>query len=515
MYKLLLVDDERIIREGIVQLVDWASLKIDVEEATNGVEAYNKIKEAVPDIVITDIKMPGMDGLELIEKVKAEFPDVVFVILSGYGEFNFATRAMQHGIKYYLLKPCDEEEITKVLKKVIDEINQKKQKEDFIKNIEENLNRVMPQVKEQFLRDCVMGRLNNEDLDYFKDLLELPAEKMRLLLFHLEGSYNFEKRFALKSLLDYNKRDDYLLSTLIEENILVLQKVIPFDSLFNYLEEIKEEFYGYYGIQFTVAISSDGFFEQLPALYSEAKEYLEYRFYLGEGSIITKNDVVEDDENISGLAASFDYQRLGLLIRSGNVNAVQKEIEKFFSKLKSYKLKIDVVRTLCIELYISVIRQGNPENLNEYMKRIPELQEIDTINKMFDFINSTAKEIAEANYKKTVQKNNRIIQKVLKVIEDNIDDEELSLSKIADKIVYMNVDYLGKLFKKEVGENFSQYLINARIERAKKLLSQDHYSKISDIAHKVGYGNNPQYFGQVFKKITGYTPSEYRKILKS
>jgi len=242
-------------------------------------------------------------------------------------------------------------------------------------------------------------------------------------------------------------------------------------------------------------------------------EYLEYRFYLGEGSIITKNDVLDDE--MPELAINFDYQRLGLLIRSGNVDAVEKEINNFFSRLNRYKSKLDMVRTLCMELYISIIRQGNPQNLSDYMKRIPELQQIDTLSKMFVFISSTAKEIAEANYKKTVQKNSKVIQKVLKVIEYNIADEELSLSKIADKIVYMNVDYLGKLFKKEVGENFSQYLINARIEKAKKLLSQDHYSKISDIAHKVGYGNNPQYFGQVFKKVTGYTPSEYRKILKS
>jgi len=514
LYKLLLVDDERIIREGIVRLIDWNSLEIEVEEAANGVEAYEKIKNAVPDIIITDIKMPGMDGLELITKVKGEFPDVIFVILSGYGEFNFATRAMQYGIKYYLLKPCDEDEITNVLKKVINELKQNKQKQNFIRKMKEDLDRVMPQVKEQFLRDCVMNRLTDEkDIAYFKDLLQLPEGKMRLLLFHLEGSHGFESRFALKNFLDNWGKDQTLLSTIIGENVLVLQKIIPLKSLFQYIEELKKCFYDYYGIHFTVAVSSEGFFEQLPVLYSEVLEYLEYRFYLGEGSIITKDDVVSS-EKISELVANFDYQRLGLLIRSGNVNAVKKEMEEFFYRLNTYKSKLDIVRTLCVELYIFIIRQGNTDNLNEYMKQVVELQTIDTISKMFAFISSIAIEITEANYKRTVQKNSKTIQEVLNAIENNIGDDELSLSKIADQIVYMNVDYLGKLFKKEVGENFSQYLMNARIEKAKQLLSQDDCCKISDVAEKVGYGNNPQYFSQVFKKATGYTPSEYRKMIK-
>lgn len=515
MYKLLLVDDERIIREGILQLVDWDSLEIEVEEAANGVEAYEKIKNTTPDIVITDIKMPGMDGLELIGKVKAEFPDIIFVILSGYGEFNFASRAMQHGVKYYLLKPCDEDEITEVLNKVISEIKHNKQRQNFIKKMNDDLKRLMPQVKEQFLRDCVMNRLNDEkDLAYFRDLLKLPAEKMRLLLFRLEGNHGFEKRFALKNLLDNWEDNHPLLSTVIGEDVLALQKIVPLESLFHYLEDIKKSFYDYYELRFTVAVSSEGFFEQLPALYSEVMEYMEYRFYLGEGSIITKDDV-GDINRPSRLGENFDYQRLGLLIRSGNVDAVLNEIEKFFSELSSDKSKLDMVRTTCIELYISIIRQAKPENLNEYMKRIPKLQDIDTLNKMFLFIRTVAQEIAECNYIQNVEKNNKIIQRVLKVMEDNLSDEKLSLSSIADRIVYMNVDYLGKLFKKEVGENFSQYLINMRMEKAKELLLQDRHSKISDIADKVGYGNNPQYFGQVFKKATGYTPSEYRKILKS
>ncbi|MBM7582214.1 two-component system response regulator YesN [Caldicoprobacter guelmensis] len=513
MYKLLLVDDEQIIREGIIQLVNWDYLGIQVDDAENGIEAYEKIKNTNPDIVITDIKMPGMDGLELIERVKREFPDIIFIILSGYGEFNFASRAMQYGVKYYLLKPCDEDEITQVLCKVLEELKQNKEQQEFIKKMEEDLQKIIPYVKEQFSRDCVMGQLKDEkDVVYFRELLKLPSEKIRLLLFRLDDNNEFEKRFALKNLLDYYGKDYYLLSTIIGENVLLLQKAISLGELFSYLKEIKESFYNYCGISVTVAISSEGFFEQLPDLYNEVMGYLEHRFYLGEDCIITRDDVGNKGQSIQPII-NFDYQYLGLLIRSGNIDAVCKELNTFFTKLNNNKFEPDMVRALCIEFYISIIRQAKPQNLNEYMKQISMLQNIATLDKMFNFIMSVANEITEEYYKENQAKNSQIIKTVLRVIEENISFEDLSLSWIAEKIVYMNVDYLGKLFKKEVGKNFSAYLMEKRVEKAKQLLLEESCCKISDIAKCVGYGNNPQYFGQVFKKITGYTPSEYKKML--
>lgn len=115
MYKLLLVDDEKIIREGILNLIDWNRLGLEVDEARNGLEAYEKICKDQPHIVITDVKMPELNGLELLEKVKLEYPNIIFIILSGFGEFKFARKAMKYGVKHYLLKPTDEKEISPLM----------------------------------------------------------------------------------------------------------------------------------------------------------------------------------------------------------------------------------------------------------------------------------------------------------------------------------------------------------------------------------------------------------------
>lgn len=271
MYKLLLVDDERIIREGIKFMVNWTGLGISIHEAKNGLEAYDVIVNEMPHIVLTDIKMPGLNGLELIEKTKEKFPDIVFVILSGYGEFDFARKAMQYGVKYYLLKPSNENEITDVLIKVIDELREKIEKEKFISSIKSKMEKTMPQVKEQFLRD----------------------------------------------------------------------------------------FYGH-----------------------------------------------------------------------------------------------------------------------------------------------------------NARKNNALIDSILKCINENIHNEQLTLSWIAKEIVYMNEDYLGKLFKKKMNENFCHYVNRVRMEKAKRMMEEIKDCKICEVAEQVGFGSNPQYFAQIFKKYTGYAPTEYKKLFE-
>ena len=136
MYKVLIVDDERIIREGIASSIDWGQYGFSLcGVAENGIDAYNRIKQDAPDVVITDIKMPGMDGLELISKVHEEFPQIIFIILSGYGEFEFANKAMKYGVKYYLLKPCDENEIINILEKITIEKGEKEKKDKFFSDI--------------------------------------------------------------------------------------------------------------------------------------------------------------------------------------------------------------------------------------------------------------------------------------------------------------------------------------------------------------------------------------------
>ncbi|HBR30390.1 MAG TPA: DNA-binding response regulator, partial [Firmicutes bacterium] len=130
MYKVLLVDDEEVIREGMTKIIDWEAIGFRfMGAAQNGIEAYERLMQDPADIVITDLKMPVIDGLELIAKIQEEHPEIVFVVLSGYGEFELAKQAMRYGVKHYLLKPCNEQKIIEVLNEIKDDLLREEAKE--------------------------------------------------------------------------------------------------------------------------------------------------------------------------------------------------------------------------------------------------------------------------------------------------------------------------------------------------------------------------------------------------
>ena len=159
MYKVLLVDDERIILDGISQMVDWQAFGTELTgTAQNGLQAYDLIAAEPPDIVISDIRMPGLDGLGLVAQTYATHPNVKFVLLSGFGEFEYANRAMQYGVKHYLLKPTDETKIADSLKEVTAELDQKRRREAFILDMKRRFEKVIPHVKEQVLREFVTNK---------------------------------------------------------------------------------------------------------------------------------------------------------------------------------------------------------------------------------------------------------------------------------------------------------------------------------------------------------------------
>lgn len=510
MHKFLLVDDEKIIREGISQLVNWKEMGIELIQAKDGLEAYDLTEKEYPEVIITDIKMPGMDGLELIEKVSRKYPNIKFVILSGYGEFNYASRAMQMGVKYYLLKPSDENEITTVAKKVMEEIKSERQKEDIVRKIKRSMANILPQVKEQFLRDCIMGRSYKEGkkLDMLK-LLNLDIGRIRIALMKFNKEVDFERKFVLKGLCENILRENIIFSTIMEDYVLIMTNPMNFKKLMNRIIRVRQIFYNYYGIYFTTAISEEDDFSNISYLYKEVKKYLEYRFYLSEPSIITRRDILQ---GTSYDDTDFNYEQISYTVKSGNFTDAKKLIDDFFEKLKLMKLGIDVTKSYCLELYMSILRQAEPGRINYYIDKIIDFHKIDNINQVYDFILIAASEIARNNYEMNIRRHNKIIDSIIRYVDMNISNENLSLSWLAKEIVYMNVDYLGKLFKKNIGKSFSSYLLSLRIEKAKELIRQYPELKVYEIAERVGYGNNPQYFSQVFKKMTRYTPSEYKRV---
>lgn len=346
MLRLMIADDERILRETISNLINWESLGVKlIGLCQNGLEAYDMILDEYPDIVLTDIKMPGLSGLELIEKITLLDPNIHFIILSGYEDFSYAKKAMRFGIKHYLLKPCNEKLIVESIKDTISDINRK----------------------------------------------YIPASQPA------------------------------------DNHSFLLQRV--------------------------TALAGD-FWNSSPDLQVKALSRLQ--------------TMLSDIYDIDFLRTLISHFLLGNLVSPQKTYGDHKQITELLLNLKTMEDRIGI------------------------------------LDNFYLFLHSFNSSIIN---KQVVYKD--FIEKTMEYVNNNLSNPSLSLKWIAENILYMNVDYVSKQFVKETGLKFSTYLCDLRIARAKNLLLNGGSDKIYEVAEKVGCGNNPQYFTQLFKKNTGLTPSGY------
>lgn len=513
MYKVLLVDDERIILEGISNFINWESYQAAlVGTAKNGVEAYRMIEEKVPDIVITDIKMPGMNGVELVKKVHEKYPDIRFIMLSGFAEFDYAKQAMEYGVKHYLLKPCNENSIIQALTECIEEIEEVQSKDQFILEMKQRIEKMLPYAKEQLLKEFVTkDSYGSKELEYYQQLfhIELQDPLVKLILFQIEELIEYELLFVIKNITENTFNNIILSCTVGQHFLLMIDSSAQTDHLLEQIEQVREQFHQYYQRDITIAISEEGKMVSARQLYQQTLECLQHRFYLGEGSIITQTDITTQPIRENHL--QFDEQKFCLLVKSGRWDDANRELEQFFQQLVQLRLDIQTTKSYVIQLFNGMIRICSPEQMKEYLRVMPELLELDTIHSMHVFFSEIAEEITLQFYEQNRSKHSAIIQKVLEIIENELGNQHLSLNFIANERMFMSPDYLGKLFKKEMGERFSTYITKRRMEQAIQLIDQEKDVKIFEVAEKLGFTDS-QYFSQVFKKQTGFTPSEYKKV---
>ena len=516
MYKVLLVDDEEVIREGMSRIIDWEAEGFQfMGAAQNGIEAYECIMQDPVDIVITDIKMPVFDGLELIAKVKEEHPEIVFVVLSGYNEFELAKEAMRHGVKHYLLKPCNENKIIDVLNEIKNEFIQKEAKEkQFIRENREHLEKVIPLVREQFLRDFLTNRTYTQrEYEYYSKLLNIGEESLRLVLYQPDGEYGFEELFGLIKIVNEVFGNKRYLTTNIKNQVLMLIEALDDHELIQLITQVREMFAAYHHLEVSIAYSGESSFADAPALYQEVWECLKYTFYLGTGSIITKKDIELSRNKKDNQAFIFNYDAVAVAVKSGNLEVALKEIEEFFQQLHLKMYEMSVSKTYALELFMVVIRQCKIEEMDNYIYKLKELSKMIYLEQIEEFIKETTCQVTRGNYDNIITTHNKLIKKIIEYIKGHIADANLSLKWIANEVLYMNVGYLSKLFIRETGEKFSHYLMRVRMEKAKELIEKDDEELVYEVAERVGFGNNPQYFSQLFKKYTGYTPTEYKKAV--
>lgn len=514
MYRVLIADDERIIRDGISKMIDWASLGLELAgTAEDGRAARESVEKLHAEIVITDIRMPEMDGLELIQALQASRPETMFIILSGHGEFEYANQAMKYGVKHYILKPCDESEIEEALKAVVEELDHRGKAAELARQMQDNWEKVLPQVKEQFLKECVStGKYNRADYEHYGRILQIADEPYQLLLFRPESNCTLLERFALKNIaVELIGENRVRVGTIYEGDVLLLISSMELHKLESLFDRLKAVYHAYYRKKFSIAVSGEGDFDRLPHLYREVIECMQYAFYLGEDQVITKEDVrFEGGDSMHRWQKEF--VQITVAIKTGNRDEAARLLADFFDWMTRHRVQIELAKNYCMELFLHMVRQSSEEELRRYSSGAEQITGMETLQQIQQYITSIATDIAEKNYEQNVKRYSQVVDSILQCVEEHLGNQELSLRWIAKEVLFMNEDYLGRLFLRETSERFSQYLLRRRIEKAKLLLEDKMGYKIFEISEMTGFGDNTPYFSIVFKKHTGFSPSEYKNM---
>lgn len=534
--KVFLVEDEMVIRRGIKNSIDWEKEGyIFCGEASDGELAYPMIIKEKPDILITDIRMPFMDGLELCKLVKKELPNIKILILSGYDEFDYAKEAIRLGVTEYLLKPISSGKLLEALNGVSESIRREKEDKDLVRKYMEEMRENTEHEKQKFFEQMIAGNLSMADaLETGKKYeMNLSAGMYNLLLFRFtlgeenrksgellgEAEYAIEKLTErLEYVFEFQRGVEgwaFLLMADNEEQMSERVKELSKD-----LEEIMKNYstIAYFGgIGQPVAR-----LRELEESFREAERALAARFTMELNRIISVEDIrmaqnvdtLDDIEITSFGEIEKTRTMLEKFLNNGAEDEIDEFVDVYINELPEENLKSVLMRQYIImDAYIVMMSfcekiegiegemQAQSEELKNSMKTIQTLEEIK------NYIRMLLKKIIGVRDTISGRRYSDIIEIAKDQIRKTYMSDEISLNTIAAE-VGMSPSYFSSIFNKEMGKTFVKYLTEIRMDRAKELLMCSSM-KISEIGYEVGY-KDPHYFSYIFKKTRNCTPKEFR-----
>lgn len=534
--KVFLVEDEMVIRRGIKNSIDWEKEGyIFCGEASDGELAYPMIIKEKPDILITDIRMPFMDGLELCKLVKKELPNIKILILSGYDEFDYAKEAIRLGVTEYLLKPISSGKLLEALNGVSESIRREKEDKDLVRKYMEEMRENTEHEKQKFFEQMIAGNLSMADaLETGKKYeMNLSAGMYNLLLFRFtlgkenrksgellgEAEYAIEKLTErLEYVFEFQRGVEgwaFLLMADNEEQMSERVKELSKD-----LEEIMKNYstIAYFGgIGQPVAR-----LRELEESFREAERALAARFTMELNRIISVEDIrmaqnvdtLEDIEITSFGEIEKTRTMLEKFLNNGAEDEIDEFVDVYINELPEENLKSVLMRQYIImDAYIVMMSfcekiegiegemQAQSEELKNSMKTIQTLEEIK------NYIRMLLKKIIGVRDTISGRRYSDIIEIAKDQIRKTYMSDEISLNTIAAE-VGMSPSYFSSIFSKEMGKTFVEYLTEIRMDRAKELLMCSSM-KTSEIGYEVGY-KDPHYFSYIFKKTQNCTPKEFR-----
>lgn len=535
MFKLIIVDDEIYTRKSLQNLFNWDEYEIgNVKTAKDGLEALEISKEFNPDILISDVRMPKMDGIELATHIRERFPSCKIIFLSGFADKEYLKSAIYLNALSYIEKPIDADELKQAVFKAVTQLKEDMKKQTESLEFKKKISNSIPLVQNELVIELI--KENQDEEKVFRALSDtLPQFPLSgifqcaSVVLNWSSTYEIEKKSnkfssIVTKLFNQFCNDSYnlLVGFKPEKDEIILiaaavsqkNQLAIIDELFSKIHnnlhiETDDSYHISMGIGNPVKD-----IQQLNFSYTSATEALKQSFYNRKGNIFRTVCVYKNE-----LPHEEDFQNKFREILQKTPTSIESIIKKLTSDIIASKntdpsrvinffsgLLLEAIYTAEIMMLLnSSYKMKIPEILNKLVKSR-------TIYELFDFTLSNISYIFNPDQDQEDTIHNRKIQEVILYVNKNYADSTMTLQDIANSI-YINPNYLSNLFKKITGKNLNEYINIVRVENAKKLLT-DSSIKVYEISEHIGFCD-PNYFATIFKKYVGCTPSQYRNTLHS
>lgn len=521
-FSIILADDECNILYGMQKGIDWEELGfVVVGTAQNGKEVLEMMDEFHPDLVISDIKMPFLDGLELAKEIHENYMNTKVILFSGWDDFEYARLAISYGVLEYLMKPIDYDEMRKLLVHMHQNLEREYDEKINRARLEDAYAKSLPLLRQQFFSQLVSEPMKETEREQQIRNLQLDLSKQEYFIVAVkiqkEGKKDVFRELSMKETLKeaLEKIAKVYEFGMGDKEIFLLSgdKKHEIGKITRSLRETAVMIARIFGAQISCGISTCAEnLKDIPTLYAQALKALEYNLVLPEESYTYYNDLmpqqeVEEDWNSQ-------VEMIGKSITYCTEEELKKQVEELISWLHKGHYNLNEYQIVILEISFSFSRFYKKYHITSdaefsgTKKMAVKILSLGTGDELDHWLMNYCQLIRLLIQKKQVDNNVVLVENAKKIVEENFQNPELSVEFVCDQL-HVSSSHFSKIFKQELGRTFVSYLTGWRMEEAKKLLHQTNY-KSHVIGKMVGYPE-PNYFSYVFKKNCGISPANYRK----
>ena len=535
MVKVFLVEDEVVMRNGIKNNIPWTEEGFEfVGEASDGELAYPLIKKEKPDILITDIKMPFMDGLELSRIVKNEFPQIKILILSGYNEFDYAKKAIDIGVTRYLLKPVSSAKLLEAVKEVKEQIEKEREQEQMLERYQREMEENIHLEQQKLWHALIANRLSTAELLEGGQKVGMDFTAPAYLVFLFKVTQGGESTGGSRDFVEVSEKisqtaqgwAQVLTFERSPEGWVFLIKAQSDAEAAKRLRQCADELDSltkpyasieYFGGVGTVAHRLG----DIGNSYQEACKAFAGRFFSEPNRIIRPEDVEklhnyeQEKIDISKIRSKKSERELvDKFLRSGTLEEVHNFTAEYFRDIGGQNYQSLLYRQyVMMDLYFSaadfleslkIDGSALPESCRDINQIVGGAVSAAEMQKKMENLFAETIKLRDQN---SMKKYGAVLEEARRFIRENYQREEMSLNTVASR-VNISPSYFSAIFSAETGQTFVEYLTQVRLEKAKELLMCSHM-RTAEIGYEVGYKDS-HYFSYIFKKVVGCSPKEYK-----